>query len=101
MKAIILPKAGGVENLILRDIERPKAAPGEVLVKVKAISVNPADVKVRSSEEMLTAFLGESRPALLGWDFAGEVVEGAGGFQVGDGVFGVLPTNRGGGTRNT
>ncbi len=100
MKAIILPKAGGVENLILRDIERPKAARGEVLVKVNAISVNPADVKIRSSDEMLTAFLGDGRPSLLGWDFAGEVVEvaeQAEGFQAGDGVFGVLPTNRGGG----
>ena len=100
MKAIILPEAGGVENLILQDLEQPKAAPGEVLVKVKAISVNPADVKVRSSDELLTAFLGENRPALLGWDFAGEVIEvaeQAEGFQVGDGVFGVLPTNRGGG----
>ena len=100
MKAIILTKAGGVENLLLRDIERPKAARGEVLVKVHVISVNPADVKIRGSDEMLTAFLGDHRPALLGWDFAGEVFEvgeQVEGFRTGDGVFGVMPAGRAGG----
>ena len=100
MKAFILPEAGGVENLLLQDLERPKAAQGEVLVNVHAISVNPADVKIRGSDEMLTAFLGDRRPALLGWDFAGEVVEvgeQTEGFRVGDDVFGVLPTDRAGG----
>lgn len=98
MKAITLNEAGGAENLRLQEVEQPKAATGEVLVKVRAISVNPADVKVRGSEEMLTAFLGSGRPAFLGWDFAGEVVEvaeEANGFAVGDAVFGVLPTGRG------
>lgn len=98
MKAITLNEAGGPENLQLREVEQPEAARGEVLVKVRALSVNPADVKVRASEEMLTAFLGSSRPAFLGWDFAGEVAgvaEDANGFAVGDAVFGVLPTERG------
>jgi len=35
MKAMILPQAGGVEKLLLQDIERPKAAKGEVLVKAR------------------------------------------------------------------
>lgn len=100
MQAIILPEAGGVENLTLRHIERPEAASGEVLVKVRALSVNPADVKIRGDAAMLTAFLGERRPVVLGWDFAGEIVEVAGqaeGFAVGDSVFGVLPTGLAGG----
>ena len=97
MKAILLPHAGGVDNLVFGDIPRPAAATGEVLVKVHAISVNPADVKIRGSDELLTAFLGQRRPALLGWDFSGEVVEAGEGLRPGDGVFGVLPTNRGGG----
>ena len=100
MKAFILPKAGGVENLLFQEIERPRVARREVLVKAYAISVNPADVKIRGSDALLTAFLGKHRPALLGWDFSGEVVETgeqAEGFRVGDGVFGVLPTNRAGG----
>ena len=100
MKAFILPKAGGVENLLFRDIERPQAAAGEVLVKVHAVSVNPADVKIRADDAMLTAFVGERRPVVLGWDFAGEIVEigeQAKGFAVGDAVFGVLPTELAGG----
>lgn len=100
MQAIILPEAGGVENLVFRDVERPEAASGEVLVKVRALSVNPADVKIRGDEKMLTAFLGERRPLVLGWDFAGEIVEvngQAGGFAVGDSVFGVLPSGLAGG----
>jgi NADPH:quinone reductase-like Zn-dependent oxidoreductase len=100
MRAMILPKAGGVENLLLQEIERPTVARGEVLVKVRAISVNPADVKIRGSDAMLTAFLGEHRPALLGWDFSGDVIatgEPSRGFRVGDDVFGVLPTDRAGG----
>ncbi len=97
MKAILLPEAGGVENLRLQEVEKPRTTQGEVLVAVRALSVNPADVKLRANDALLTAFLGESRPAFLGWDFAGEVVETAGasdGFQVGDGVFGVLPSKR-------
>ena len=100
MKAFILPKAGEAKNLLLQEIERPRVAPGEVLVKVRALSVNPADVKIRGSDALLTAFLGERRPALLGWDFAGEVSEVGEqieSFRVGDGVFGVLPSARAGG----
>ncbi len=100
MNAIILPEAGGVEKLTFQHIERPEAADGEVLVKVHAISVNPADVKLRSDDKVLTAFLGESRPVVLGWDFAGEIIEVIGqavGFGVGDSVFGVLPSGLAGG----
>ena len=104
MKAFVLPEAGGVENLLLQETERPRVARGEVLVKVRALSVNPADVKIRGGDALLTAFLGARRPALLGWDFAGEVSEvgeQTEGFRAGDGVFGVLPTNRAGGSRST
>ena len=98
MRAIILSAAGGVENLSIQEVERPEVAKGEVLVKVRAISVNPADVKLRGNDKMLTAFLGKGRPAFLGWDFAGDVTEigeEADDFQMGDGVFGVMPTERG------
>ena len=98
MKIIALDQAGGVENLRLQELETPTPASGELLVRVRATSVNPADVKLRADDKLLTAFLGESRPAFLGWDFAGEVAEVGGaarGFQVGDGVFGVTPTAHG------
>ena len=98
MKIIALDQAGGVENLRFQEIETPTPAPGELLVKVRATSVNPADVKLRADDKLLTAFLGAGRPAFLGWDFAGEVTgvgSTAHGFQVGDGVFGVTPTAHG------
>ena len=98
MQAILLTQAGGVENLRFQEVEAPRPAPGELLVKVHALSVNPADVKLRANDTLLTAFLGKDRPAWLGWDFAGEITEVAGaveGFQVGDGVFGVTPSARG------
>ena len=98
MKIIALDQAGGVENLRILKLEAPTPAPGELLIKVRATSVNPADVKLRADDKLLTAFLGEGRPAFLGWDFAGEVAEvgnAVRGFQVGDGVFGLTPSAHG------
>ena len=93
MKAYVLNEAGGVENLVLSDIETPSPGPGEVLIKTKAISINPVDVKVRPIEEVLTMIIGEVRPVILGWDIAGTVAEvgqDVTGFEVGDRVFGMV-----------
>ena len=93
MKAYVLNKAGGVENLVLSDIEQPELGADEVLVQTKAISINPVDVKVRPVEEVLTMIIGEVRPVILGWDIAGTVADvGADvkGFEVGDKVFGMI-----------
>ncbi len=90
MKAIVLNEAGGIDKLTYRDIEKPAVKAGEILVKVKALGINPMDVVIRSDEQFLTSFLGDERPAILGWDVAGEVVEKAAdvaGFDVGDPVF--------------
>ena len=93
MQAIILEKAGGVENLIIKDVDKPVAKENEVLVEVKAISVNPVDYKVRAYEEVLTMICGEERPAIIGWDIAGVVValgDNATTFEIGDTVFGMV-----------
>ena len=45
MKAIILEAPGGVEQLEYTHVETPRINAGEVLVKVKAVSINPVDVK--------------------------------------------------------
>lgn len=93
MKAYVLNEAGGVENLILSEIEKPELDANEVLVETKAISINPVDVKVRPIEEVLTMIIGEVRPVILGWDIAGTVADvGADvtGFEVGDKVFGMV-----------
>lgn len=93
MKAIVVEKAGGVENLIVKEIDQPVLKSNEVLVETKAISINPADYKVRSSEEGLTMMYGETRPVILGWDLAGSVVavgEDVSQFKIGDRVFGMV-----------
>lgn len=93
MKAIILNNTGGVDNLIYTDIDKPTIMDDEVLVKVRAIGINPVDVKARSSEEILTAIFGTEKPVILGWDIAGEVVaigRDITEFKTGDNVFGMV-----------
>ncbi len=93
MKAIVLQKAGGVENLRFTDLEKPEISASEVLVEVKAISINPVDYKIRSEEQGINMMFGEGRPVLLGWDIAGTVVskgEKANQFEIGDRVFGMV-----------
>jgi NADPH:quinone reductase-like Zn-dependent oxidoreductase len=92
MKAIVLNEAGGVDKLIYQDIEKPVLKSGEILVKTKDIGMNPMDVLIRSNEQLLTLFIGKERPAVLGWDIAGDVVETADDvtdFAIGDAVFGL------------
>jgi NADPH:quinone reductase-like Zn-dependent oxidoreductase len=94
MKAYLLNEAGGVENLVLSEIEKPEIKADEVLVETKAISINPVDVKVRPHDQVLQMILGtEERPVILGWDISGVVAEvGAdvSDFAVGDRVFGMV-----------
>lgn len=92
MKAIILKEFGSVDNLIIQDISTPTIKNDEVLVKVKAISVNPVDVKTRQGYALADS-LRNYNPIVLGWDIAGEVI-GTGkvvnDFKVGDEVFGMV-----------
>ncbi|MBT2160622.1 NADP-dependent oxidoreductase [Zobellia barbeyronii] len=93
MKAIILEEAGGPENLHLAEVEKPSIKNNEVLVAVKAISLNPADVKPKYVDKMLTMMYGEKRPVILGWDIAGTVTEvgdDVTNLKVGDKVFGMV-----------
>lgn len=93
MKAIIIERAGGVKNLQLTDVNQPSPTKSEVLIEVKAISVNPVDYKVRAIEEVLTMINGEDRPAIIGWDISGVVVsigDNVSDFKVGDRVFGMI-----------
>jgi len=92
MKAIVLNEAGGPDKLIYQDIAKPVLKSGEILVKVKGIGMNPMDVHIRSNEQILTMFMGSERPAILGWDISGDVVEKADDvtdFEIGDAVFGL------------
>jgi zinc-binding alcohol dehydrogenase family protein len=88
MKAVGLTHYLPIENeqsLIDVSIEQPKASSRDLLVAVKAISVNPVDTKVRAPNEQV-----EKQPRILGWDAAGEVIavgEDVEQYKVGDRVY--------------
>ncbi|GAB3568518.1 NADP-dependent oxidoreductase [Amycolatopsis endophytica] len=86
MRVITLPKLGGPEMLTIVDAPAPKPLPTEVLVRVKAIGLNPLEAMLRSGEFPLPGQL----PFVLGWDISG-VVEAAQTYRwrPGDEVFGM------------
>lgn len=93
MKAIVLEKFGNLENLVYTTVEKPQVGPNEVLIKVRAFSINPVDAKVRSGQAPLAKDLAMYEPLILGWDVSGEVVETGSQvtqYQVGDEVFGMV-----------
>lgn len=95
MKAIVQDRYGSADVLELREVERPVPGDGEVLVRVRASSVNAADWHImRGDPYFARLFLGLKAPKarIRGRDFAGVVAEvgpGVSGMlQVGDEVFG-------------
>lgn len=93
MKAIVIEEAGGIDQLITREIDKPSIRENEVLVEMRAIGVNPVDYKVRGNKAVLDMICGEERPAILGWDIAGVVVAKGNDvtqFEIGDRVFGMV-----------
>ncbi|KFX71644.1 NADPH:quinone reductase [Pseudomonas taeanensis MS-3] len=80
----------------LQDLQLPEPSPGprDLLVEVKAISVNPVDTKIRSNVAP-----EDQQPKVLGWDATG-VVKAVGSevslFQPGDQVFYAGAINRAG-----
>jgi len=90
MRVIEMQEYGGPE--VLREVERPEpqAGPGQVLVRVRAATVNPADWLTRAG--VLAAMAPHLRPPLvLGWDLAGEVLDGGASFTAGQRVAGMVP----------
>ncbi|ASF39089.1 zinc-binding alcohol dehydrogenase family protein [Halobacillus halophilus] len=71
-------------SLVDVTIDKPEASGRDILVKIKAVSVNPVDTKVRANGE------DEEEPKILGYDAAG-VVESVGedvtSFEPGDEVY--------------
>ncbi|HAQ72885.1 MAG TPA: zinc-binding alcohol dehydrogenase family protein, partial [Pseudomonas sp.] len=88
MKAVAYYQSYPVEHpQALLDIELPEPVPGprDLLVEVRAISVNPVDTKVRSNTQPEAG-----QPKVLGWDVAGVVVavgDKTSLLKVGDEVF--------------
>ncbi len=90
MKAVVLHEYGPASNLIYEDVEDPKPAAGEVLVRVRATSINPIDWMVRSG--VIKDLIPIEFPYIPGIDLAGtvrEVGEGVTGFEPGDRVMAI------------
>lgn len=96
MKKVIYFKFGGEDIMQLADIPIPAVQEKDVLIKVKAVSVNPLDLKIRNGEMKLMA--GSKFPRGIGIDFSG-IVEEIGTavkkYKKGDEVFGILDVFRG------
>lgn len=91
MKAIVLNRYGGPDVLDVADLPEPTVGPDSVLVRVRAVGVNPVDWKIR--EGRLEARFPSHFPIVPGWDLAG-VVERVGPavyeFAPGDEVVGYV-----------
>ncbi|MBW7674266.1 NADP-dependent oxidoreductase [Chryseobacterium chendengshani] len=91
MKAVAYKEFGNTDVLQIIEQAKPTIQSDEVLVKVKAFSVNPMDWKIRKGEMKLMS--GSKFPKKTGADFAG-IVEDIGtsvtGLKKGDEVFGVV-----------
>jgi NADPH:quinone reductase-like Zn-dependent oxidoreductase len=90
MEAVRHRVFGGPDVLELAEVPRPTPGPDDVLVRIRAASVNPADWKIRSHLAALPVTL----PFIPGFDLSG-TVEAVGDrvtrFRPGDDVFG-MPT---------
>lgn len=94
MLAMVIRAYGGAEMLEPAELPPPVPAAGQVLVRIRAVAVNPADAKWRAG--LFAGFMPVGFPHILGYDIAGEVIGGA-GWPIGAGVFGMLdPVTKGG-----
>jgi len=87
MRAAVLHRFG--EPLVVSDLDKPTAGPGEVLVRVAASGANPLDLKIAAGQG---AHAAPELPAVLGLDMAGTVEavgHGVADFAPGDAVFGM------------
>jgi NADPH:quinone reductase-like Zn-dependent oxidoreductase len=94
MKAIQYTTYGSASVLHAVETSIPKPKPGEVLIRVHAASVTAADIMMRKGKPLAgRLYLGLKKPKrkILGFDFAGEIIETGNdvrSFKTGDRVFG-------------
>jgi len=98
MRAVVFDDYGPPEVLRVRDVEIPSAGAGQLLIRIAAAAVNPADVKWRAG--MFRAQAPIAFPHILGYDVAGTVAAigtGVADFALGDRVAALLdPMTKGG-----
>jgi NADPH:quinone reductase-like Zn-dependent oxidoreductase len=87
------PSAGAIDRFGEVEVEEPRAAAGEVVVRVIAAALNPADLKVHRGEFAGRVLHARTRPLISGYDLSGVVEscgEGVSDLSAGDEVFGFL-----------
>jgi NADPH:quinone reductase-like Zn-dependent oxidoreductase len=98
MRAVEFDRFGGSEVLRVREVQVPTPRDRQVLVQVRAASLNPKDILARLGKFRL--FSGVTFPRRVGYDWAGEVVQvgtEVRALRVGDAVHGMFPAWSGGG----
>lgn len=101
MKAIVYHKYGGPEALKLEEVAKPAPADNQLLIKVRAASLNRSDWESLIGKPLYVRFGGLFKPGnkILGSDIAG-TVEAVGKdikqFKPGDEVFGLIMNYAGG-----
>ncbi|APS38619.1 MULTISPECIES: NADP-dependent oxidoreductase [unclassified Salegentibacter] len=93
MKALQIVKYGEIkESLSINEIEKPTIQSNDILVEVKAASLNPIDYKMAQGH--LKELLDLNLPVTIGFDVSGVVVEKGNdvtGFEVGDEIYARVP----------
>ena len=88
MKAVFVVEQGGVEQMIYDDFPEPEIGPTDVLVRVRAASLNRRDIFTREGSHGMRL---QQIPWVLGLEMAGEVAQVGDlvqGFKTGDRVLG-------------
>jgi NADPH:quinone reductase-like Zn-dependent oxidoreductase len=106
MKAVRLHEFGGAEVLRYEDAPMPRAEPGEVLVRVHAVGINPPDLYLREGYKMLPPEWQPrvSFPVIPGTDVSGvvaAVADDVTDFAIGDEVYSMVrfPSGLAGGSQ--
>ncbi len=97
MNAIFYQQYGDTSVLEYGDQPIPNPGPKEVLIKVHASALNPIDCEIRKGSFKVVT--GKRFPRIPGCDFSGEIIakgEKVKSFQVGDLIYGMSKTYRGG-----
>jgi NADPH:quinone reductase-like Zn-dependent oxidoreductase len=93
MKALQIEKYGEIKHSIsINEIEKPSVKPNDILVEVKATSLNPIDYKI--VEGHLKDMISLNLPSTIGFDVSGVVVEkgvDVNNFEIGDEVYSRVP----------
>jgi NADPH2:quinone reductase len=81
VRTVVVEQPGGPEALSLVDVPPPGAGPGEVVVEVEAVGVNPVDLGNRADP----TWAGISPPYVVGYELAGRIAD------TGEPVWALLP----------